>query len=85
MDKDQELFLDIHGKTGRIILRFNNQIFSEEKARKFLDTYVTFVEAVCRSPDSKICDLSVSDPTETAAPVTSLIETTSLLAVNTTA
>jgi len=83
MDKDQELFLDIHGKTGRIILRFNNHIFSEEKARKFLDTYVAFVEAVCRSPDSKICDLSVSNPAETA-PVTSL-ETTSLLAENTTA
>ena len=76
MDKDQELSLDIYGKTGRIILRFNNHIFSEEKARKFLDTYVAFVEAVCRSLDSKISDLSVSDPTETA-PLTSL-ETTSL-------
>ena len=58
MDKDQEL-PDIYGKTGRIILRFNNHIFSEKKVRKFLDTYVTFVEALCCSPDSKMCDLSV--------------------------
>ena len=72
MDKDQELLLDIYGKTGRIILRFNNHIFSEEKARKFLDTYIAFVEALCRSPDSKMCDLSlITDPAETA-PVTSL-------------
>ena len=81
-DKNQELLLDVYGKTGRIILRFNNHIFSEEKARKFLDTYITFVEALCTSPDSKMCDLSVFNPT-VAAPVTSL-ETASLLAVTTT-
>lgn len=94
VDKDQELLLDICGKAGRIILRFNNHIFSEEKARKFLDTYITFIEALCRSPDSKMCDLSViSNPAETAqievlpvvlAPETSL-ETASSLAVTTTA
>ena len=87
MYKDQELLLDIYGKTGRIILRFNNHIFSEEKARKFLDTYVTFVEALCRSPESKMCDLSVitnPGPAETALVTTSL-ETTSLLEVTTTA
>lgn len=85
MAKDQELLLDIYGKTGRIILRFNNHIFSEEKARNLLDTYITFVEALCRSPDSKMCDLSViANPAETAPVVTSL-ETTSLLAETTTA
>jgi len=83
LDKDQELLLDIYGKTGRIILRFNNHIFSEEKAREFLDTYISFIEALCRSPDSKMCDVSVINAAETA-PVTSL-ETTSLLEVNTTA
>jgi len=82
-DKNQELLLDIYGKTGRIILRFNNHIFSEEKARNILDTYVTFVEVLCHSPDSKMCNLSVFNPAETA-PVTSL-ETTSLLAVTITA
>ena len=86
MDKEQELLLDIYGKTGRIILKFNNHIFSEEKAREFLDTYVTFIEALCRSPDSKMCELSLltRKPAETSAPMTSL-ETTSLLAVATTA
>ena len=82
-DKNQELLLDVYGKTGRVILRFNNYIFSEEKARKFLDTYISFVEALCRSPDSKMCDLSVFNRAETA-PVMSL-ETTSLLAETTTA
>ena len=81
-DKNQELLLDMYGKTGRIILRFNNHIFSEEKAREFLDTYITFIEVLCRSPDSKMCDLSVFKPAETA-PVTSL-ETNTLLAVTTT-
>ena len=86
MDKNQELLLDMYGKTGRVILRFNNHIFSEEKARQFLDTYVTFVEALCRSPDSKMCDLSVLNPAAETAPVTSeSLETTSLLAVTTTA
>jgi non-ribosomal peptide synthetase component F len=85
MGKDQELLLDIYGKTGRIILRFNNHIFSEEKGRNFLDRYIAFVEALCRSPDSKMCDLSaITNPAETA-PVTTSLETTSLLAETTTA
>ncbi|KAF8800322.1 hypothetical protein BYT27DRAFT_6834852 [Phlegmacium glaucopus] len=79
-DEPQELHLDVYGKTGRVILQFNNHIFSEEDARKILDTYIAFVEAVCRSPDSKICDLdSVFKPSE-PTPVTAL-ETDSLLAV----
>ena len=61
-DERQELVLDVYGKSGRIILQFNNRLFSEEKARKFLDTYIALVEAVCRSPDSKMCDLSVFNP-----------------------
>jgi non-ribosomal peptide synthetase component F len=83
MVKDQELILDMYGKTGRVILRFNNHVFSEEKARQFLDTYVTFVEALCRSPDSKMCDLSVLKPAETAPVTSETLETTSLLAVTT--
>jgi non-ribosomal peptide synthetase component F len=83
MVKDQELILDMYGKTGRVILRFNNHVFSEEKARQFLDTYVTFVEALCRSPDSKMCDLSVLNPAETAPVTSETLETTSLLAVTT--
>jgi non-ribosomal peptide synthetase component F len=78
MDKDQELLLDIYGKTGRIILRFNNHIFSEEKAREFLDTYVTFVEALCRSPDSRMCNLSAINNPETL-PVTEAVPVTETL------
>ena len=81
-DENQELVLDIYGKTGRIILRFNNHIVSEERARKFLDTYITFVDALCRSSDSKMCDLSVFNPVD-IAPVSSL-ETTNLPAVTST-
>jgi len=81
-DDPQELLLDVYGKTGRIILRFNNHIFSEENARKFLDTYIALVDALCRSPDSKICDLSVFNPAE-PTPVIAL-ETDNLLAVTNT-
>ena len=69
-DERQELLLDIYGKTGRVILRFNNHIFSEEDARKFLDTYLALFKAVCRSPDTKMCDLSVfslAEPTVVTA------------------
>ena len=85
-DQNQELHLDMYGKSGRVILRFNNHIFSEEMARKFLDTYVIFVEALCRSPDSKMS--SVFNPSETApaSDAVTPLETTSLpvLAVTTT-
>ena len=93
-DRNQELFLDTYyGKTGRVILQFNNCILYE-KTRKFLrvDTYITFVafvQALCRrSPDSraKMCELSVFNRAETA-PVRSVETTasTSLLAETTTA
>lgn len=63
-DEPQELLLDVYGKTGRVTIRFNNHIFSEESARKFLDTYIALVEALCHSPDSKMCDLSIFNPAE---------------------
>lgn len=76
-DEPQELLLDVYGKTGRVILQFNNHVFSEETARKFLDTYVALVETICRSPDSKICDLfNPAEPMPVAAS-----ETDSSLAV----
>jgi hypothetical protein len=55
----QELFMDVYSKTGRVILRFNNHVFSQEDARKFLETYIALVEALCRFPNSKMCNLSV--------------------------
>jgi len=80
-DERQELILDIYGKTGRIILQFNNHLFSEENARSFLDRYIALVEAVCRSPDSKMCDLSMFNPgAEPTTPVTTS-ETDPLLTV----
>ncbi|KAF8800384.1 hypothetical protein BYT27DRAFT_7148677 [Phlegmacium glaucopus] len=84
-DELQELHLDVYGKTGRVILQFDNHIFSEEKARKFLDTYIALVGGLCRSPDSKTCDLSVfaSNPSDELTPVTAL-ETDNLLAVSNT-
>jgi hypothetical protein len=55
--KDEDLLLDVYGKSGRVVLQFNNYIFTEENAREILDTYVALIEALCRSPDSKICDV----------------------------
>ena len=76
----QELFMDVYGKTGRVILRFNNHVFSQEDARKFLDTYIALVEALCRFPDSKMCDLSVFLNLTEPASVTA-VETDSQLTV----
>ena len=71
-DKDQELLLDLYGKTGRIILQFNNHLFSEEDARKFLDAYITFVEILCRHPYTKMCE-TVFNPDGVTAPETETI------------
>ena len=81
-DEHQELLLDVYGKTGRVILRFNNHIFSEENAREVLDTYVALVEALCRSPNSKMCDLSVFNLVESTS--VTAVETDSLLTVTNT-
>ena len=72
----QSHMLDIYGKIGHVILQFNNHVFSEENARKFLHTYVALVETLCRS---KIYNLSIFNPAE-PMPVTAL-ETDRSLAV----
>ena len=56
--------LDVYGKTSHVILQFDNHVFSEENAREFLDTYIVLVETLCRSPDSKIYNLSIFNPAE---------------------
>lgn len=71
-EEDQELLLDIYGKTGRIILQFNNHLFSQEDARKFLDTYITFVEILCHHPYTKMCE-TVLNPDGPTAPETETI------------
>lgn len=85
-DEPQELHLDLYGKTGRVILQFNNLIFSEENARKFLDTYVALIEVLCRSPDSKMCDLPVlvcTSKLSSDEPMSvTALETDSLLAIS---
>ncbi|KAF9461490.1 hypothetical protein BDZ94DRAFT_1263481 [Collybia nuda] len=55
-EEGQELLLDVYGRTGRLILRFDNHLVSSEDATNFLDKYVTFVKALCGSPNSKMCD-----------------------------
>jgi hypothetical protein len=57
--KPYELFLDVYSKTGNVILRFDNHLFSAETARKILDTYVSIVGTIALNPHVQICDISL--------------------------
>ena len=52
-----ELFLDVYSKTGNVILRFDDRLFSAETARKILDTYIAIVGTIALNPHVQICDI----------------------------
>jgi hypothetical protein len=57
-----EFLLTVHYKTGEVILRFDNYLYSEDTARQFLDAFCGLVDTLGKTPDMKIRDISaVSD------------------------
>ena len=61
-EEKYEFLLTVHYKTGEVILRFDNYLYTEETARQFLDAYCNLIDTLGRNPHVKIGDVStVSD------------------------
>ena len=61
-EEKYEFLLTVHYKTGEVILRFDNYLYTEEIARQFLDAYCSLIDSLGRNPHVKIGDVSaVSD------------------------
>jgi len=61
-EEKYEFLLTVHYKTGEVILRFDNYLYTEETARQFLDAYCSLIDSLGRNPHVKIGDISaVSD------------------------
>ena len=61
-EEKYEFLLTVHYKTGEVILRFDNYLYTEETARQFLDAYCGLIDSLGRNPHVKIGDVSaVSD------------------------
>jgi non-ribosomal peptide synthetase component F len=55
-----ELSLTVHSSTGRVVLQFDNHLFSEETARMLLTAYVTLVKNLGRDSSVKIREVSAT-------------------------
>jgi len=61
-EEKYEFLLTVHYKTGEVILRFDNYLYTEETARQFLDAYLGLVDTLGKDPHVKIGDISaISD------------------------
>ncbi|EGO03426.1 hypothetical protein SERLA73DRAFT_101532 [Serpula lacrymans var. lacrymans S7.3] len=61
-EEQYELLLTVHPKTGHVVLRFDNRLYSEAAARQFLNAYITLIETLGRDAHVKVGDISaVSD------------------------
>ena len=61
-EEKYEFLLTVHYKTGEVILRFDNYLYTEETARQFLDAYCGLIDTLGRDPHVKVGDISaVSD------------------------
>ncbi|KAF9641979.1 hypothetical protein BDM02DRAFT_3252713, partial [Thelephora ganbajun] len=61
-EEKYEFLLTVHHKTGEVILRFNNYLYTKETACQFLDAYLRLVNILGKNPHIKIGDISaISD------------------------
>ena len=61
-EEKYEFLLTVNYKTGEVVLRFDNYLYTEETARQFLDAYIGLVDTLGKDPHIKIGDVSaVSD------------------------
>jgi Non-ribosomal peptide synthetase modules and related proteins len=63
-EEQYEFLLTAHTKTGQVVLRFDNSLYSEETARQSLDAYIGLVGTLGQDPRVKIHDVSVVSVTE---------------------
>ena len=58
-EEQYEFLLTVHPKSGHVILRFGNHLYTEDAARQFLDAYISLVETLGSDPNITIKDISV--------------------------
>ncbi|KAL4075275.1 hypothetical protein V8B97DRAFT_2022271 [Scleroderma yunnanense] len=63
-EEQYEFLLTVHPRTGHVILRFDNHLYTEDAARQFLDAYISLVETLGSNPDVTIKDISVVSESE---------------------
>ncbi|KAI6009612.1 putative nonribosomal peptide synthetase [Pisolithus orientalis] len=63
-EEQYEFLLTVHPRSGHVILRFDNHLYTEDAARQFLDAYISLVETLGRDPHVTIRDISVVTESE---------------------
>ncbi|KAH7909125.1 putative nonribosomal peptide synthetase [Hygrophoropsis aurantiaca] len=58
-EEQYEFLLTVYPKSGQVILRFDNRMYTEGAARQFLDAYVFLIEVLGHESRIKIGDISV--------------------------
>ncbi|KAH7927995.1 putative nonribosomal peptide synthetase [Leucogyrophana mollusca] len=58
-EEQYEFLLTVYPKTGQVVLRFDNRLYTENAARQFLDAYIYLVGFLGRGSHTKIRDISV--------------------------
>lgn len=57
-EEKYEFLLTVHYKTGKVILRFDNYLYTEKTAQQFLDAYCNLIDTLGQNPYVKIGDIS---------------------------
>jgi len=63
-EEQYEFLLTVHPRSGHVILRFDNHLYTEGAARQFLDAYISLVETLGSDPNVTIKDISVVSESE---------------------
>ena len=63
-EEQYEFLLTVYPRSGHVILRFDNHLYTEDAARQFLDAYITLVETLGSDPNVTIKDISVVSKSE---------------------
>ncbi|KAJ3194330.1 hypothetical protein HK101_002999 [Irineochytrium annulatum] len=58
-EEKYETLLTVDGSAGNAVLRFDNHLFSETVAQRFLKAYVTTIETIAKDETIKIHDLAI--------------------------
>ncbi|KAH7918588.1 amino acid adenylation [Leucogyrophana mollusca] len=82
-EEQYEFLLTVHPKSGQVILRFDNHLYTEDAARQFLDAYISLIETLGRDAHVKIQDISAVSDTEHERLVKELASTTEVSVVET--
>ena len=57
-EEKYEFLLTVHYKTGEVVLRFANYLYTGETVNQFFGSYCNLIGTLGREPLNKICDVS---------------------------